>query len=468
MVLKHTKNRCITRQKLVSCVLSFFLIASPLAFFPSCASTQVEEAPQLGVPEDFTKRELSNGIPVVFKQNRGSKIVVCKVVFEGGTSAIDANLGGIEKLSLDLMLRGSEKYPYSKIQQVEYENSVYLSDTSGKEFSTLGFMCIQRDMSLALDMLSECIVNPSLSEGDFKQKMAEISSSIANRKADPSGALGLAISKAVFNNHPYGTTATVTEESYKNINLPLVHGIHQSLVNALRMKIVVVGNFSFDLIESFTASLEEKFGSISKKAYSAPKIPKISINGSNVFVGNEQAGNTGYIAGLFEYPRRDSEECIPLAIAAMYIDDLFFSQVREKAGATYSINIGALGGQELLGVIEVFKATEKKQLKQLIFNAISSFDEATIEKKLNQYKNRYISSIFSSSQTAGGVASSIIASMEYFNSETAYLKRPDLVEAVTSAQVIAAFKKYIEPVVKENAIKWVVVDGEENLGEYDF
>ncbi|WP_407425425.1 hypothetical protein, partial [Treponema sp.] len=67
-----------------------------------------------------------------------------------------------------------------------------------------------------------------------------------------------------------------------------------------------------------------------------------------------------------------------------------------------------------------------------------------------------------------GVASSVISSMEYLGSETEYLKRSELVEKVTAKQVVAAYKKYFEPVVKENAIQWIVVDGEENLKKYDF
>ena len=200
-----------------------------------------------------------------------------------------------------------------------------------------------------------------------------------------------------------------------------------------------------------------------------PKIPHVEVKDKNaILVANEQAGDTGYITGIFEYPSRDSEDCIPLAVALMYLDDLLFSQVREKAGACYSIYTGVLGGKELLGALTVYKATEKQNLRQLIYDTILSFDEATLEKKLNQYKNRYISTIFSSSQTASGVTSALISSIEYFGSETAYLKRVELIENLTAKQVIAAYKKYIEPIAKQDAARWVVVDSEKNLPLYDF
>lgn len=455
------------KKNILASVLALACI-SVSGIFVSCGTTKAVDNAVLGSPEDFTKRQLANGVPVIFKQNRGSKIVVLRVIFEGGTSAIDKSMGGIEALTLDLALRGSETYKHQDIQKLEYEKSFSLTSSSGRDYSTAGFICIQRDLAEVLTIFSDCIMNPAFLESDFNQRMQEVSSEIAGKKADPSGALGNAISKVAFQNHPYATTTSITEESYPNISLTMVKGIHQSLLNAFRIKVVAVGNFNHDLIDSLVSELNSSIGQIPRKAYSAPKIPKIPVMTETVRVANEQAGDTGYIAGLFECPSRSDPNYIPFAVASMYIDDLFFSQVREKAGAVYSINSGIIGGKELLGVISIYKATEKKNLKKLVYDAISSFSEDEITKKLEQYKNKYITSIYSSAQTASGLASTVVSSTEYFDSESAYLGRADMVNAVEAKQVVSAYKKYFEPIVKQNAAQWIIVDGEENLDEYDF
>lgn len=443
----------------------FFCLAIALS---SCGSTKGIALGEDSDKEGFVHKKLSNAVPVIFKQNRGSKIVVFRLVFEGGNSVIDKSLSGIENITLDLALRGSEAHPYSEIQQLEYEKSFSFTSSSGKDYSTAGFICIQRDLAEVFSIFADCIINPAFSEAEFEKQMKDISMHIASRKADPSGALGNAISKAAFTNHPYETTASVSEESFPNINLTMVRGLHQSLLNAMRLKIVVVGNFSSDLIDSFTKELENTFGQVARKAYSAPKIPKIPAVGESVRVANEQAGDTGYIAGLYSCPRRTDSDYVPYAIASMYIDDLLFAQVREKAGAVYSINTGVIGGKEMLGVLSVYKASEKKQLKKLINDAILSFNEEEISKKIDQYKNKYMTSIFSSSQISSGLASSIISSLEYHGSENAYLKRGRQIQDVEAKDVIAAYKKYFEPVARNNAVRWIIVDGKDNLSEYDF
>lgn len=110
----------------------------------------------------------------------------------------------------------------------------------------------------------------------------------------------------------------------------------------------------------------------------------------------------------------------------------------------------------------------KKNLKDAILRSFSNYSDSDLEKNLDKYKNKYISALFSPSQTASGVANSVVSSIEYFGEAKAYLNRVELVQNVTSEQVIAAYKKYLEPIAKENYIRWVVVDSEENLSEYDF
>ena len=458
----------VMRLRIKPVAIFVFLLTAILAL-SSCGSAKNVVSNQLGSTEDFSRRQLSNGIPVIFRQNQGSKIVVLHIIFESDGSSLDRNISGLESLTLDLMMRGSGKYPYSRIQQLEYEKSFSLSFSAGKDYSTAGFVCIQRDLAEVLDIFSDCILRPSLSDQDFNQKMREASAAIASRKSDPSGALGMALLKSAFKNHPYEASTFITEDSYPNMSLELARNLHENLLDAMRMKIVIVGNFTDDLIDDFTSELDAKFGSVEKKSFSAPKIPEIDVNyAQTVLVANERAGETGYIAGVFKYPSRGSDDCIPLAVSLMYLDDLLFSQVREKAGAVYSINSGIIGGKELLGVISVYKASEKRNLKNLIYDTILSFDEENLERKLNQYKNRYISSIFSSSQTASGLASSVISSLEYFGSEDAYLRRIETIENLTSRQVIDAYKKYVEPIARQNAAQWIVVDSEKNLSEYDF
>lgn len=436
----------------------------------SCASTAKSGGADFYADNiaDFRTEKLSNGIPVYFKQNHGSKVVVLRMIFEGGVASYEEKKDGIEDFALSLALHGSKNYPYETLQTLEYEKSFSVVSSSNRDFSTAGFTCIFRDLNEVAGIFADSILNPNMSEEDFRQLQTETLDSLESRKANPNGTLGLALSKAAFKNHPYEVSASAREETFSSITLDDLKNHLDSMLNAKRIKFVVVGDLRVDETKEFTLELDKYFGKIQKKAWTRPEIPSVSVSGETVYAANEQAGDSGYITGAFVCPGRNAADYIPFAISTMYLDDILFDQVREKEGAVYSIGTGVLGGKVLLGALSVYKGNNSKNLKELINAAVLSFDESETSRKLDQYKNKYISTLFSSSQNAAGIAANMVSSLEYYGSEAAYLKRSEKVQAVTAKQVNAAYEKYLKSAAESGKISWVVVSSAESVKTFGF
>ncbi|MBQ0052288.1 MAG: insulinase family protein [Treponema sp.] len=443
------------------CVLTFFLA--------SCASSKNSgNSFYADNIVDFRTEKLSNGIPVYFKQNHGSKVVVLRMVFEGGVVLYDSKIDGIEDFAFDLAFHGSKNYSYEDLQRLEFEKSFSTISSCSKDYSIAGFTCIARDLDLVTDVFADSILNPNMSESDFDQLYNLANQSLVSRKADPSSVLGLELSKLAYEDHPYAVSAQVQEKSISKLTLDAVKRHYETLLNPSRIKFFVVADMNVDETKEFAKKLSTVFASLEKKSYSKSSIPKPSVKGITNYAANQQAGETGYIAGLFECPDKDDSDYIPYALATLYLDDIFFEQVREKAGAVYFMGTGVVGGKHLLGAISAYKANNSKNLKQVIFDAINSLDESTIEKKLEQYKNKYITILFNSSQNAAGIAGNMISSLEYFGSETAYLRRSEKVQAVNAGQVYAAYEKYLKKVAQDGGASWAVVSNEESLKTFGF
>lgn len=472
----NLKNDCLSMRLLrplqagwLAMTFSVFWLLLPVFCLSSCASSKAS-GPDFYADNiaDFRTEKLSNGIPVFFKQNHGSKVVVLRMIFEGGVASYESKKDGIEDFALSLALHGSEKYSYETLQTLEYEKSFSVVSSSNRDFSTAGFTCIFRDLDEVTEIFADSILNPLMSEEDFAQMQTETLDSLESRKANPNGTLGLALSKAAFKNHPYEVSASAREETFSSITLDDLKNHLSSILNAARIKFVVVGDLRVDDTKEFASKLDGFFGSIEKKSWTKPETPALQVSGETVFAANEQAGDSGYISGVFACPERNSSDYIPFAISTMYLDDILFDQVREKEGAVYSIGTGVVGGKVLLGAISVYKGNNSKNLKDLINAAVLSFDEGKTSEKLEEYKNKYISSLFSSSQNAAGIAANMVSSLEYFGSESAYLKRSQKVQAATAKQVNAAYEKYLKAAVESGKITWVVVSSGESVKTFGF
>lgn len=421
---------------------------------------------------DFSTTTLSNGIPVVFKKNNAGKIYVVRMIIDGGVSFVPAKKSGLEDATLEMVQYGSEKYPYTEIQRLKFEQSFSITSDAGYDYATYSFRCIEKYLDGVMDIFADSFLHPLFNEEDFAKLKAEYAEDIQRSHTEPSSLLALTMRKEAFKGHPYESNPSVTKESFDNITLDAVKSHYKTLLNAKRLKIVVIGELSDVVQKKIEEKLESAFGAIPATDFVRPEIPELSVKGATVHEKLEQAGDSGYAFGYYRCPDRASAEYIPFVIASMYIEEALFSQVREQLGAVYSAGNGIMGGSKLFGVLSVYRASKPENLEQYMYDAVDSFpDEKGIQEKLNQYKNKYITALFSSAQDSNGVAGNVVSSWQNYGDPTRYLHRTEEVQEVTAEQVLAAYQTYFARNKnraaggKVNPIRWIVVDKD---GRYSF
>ena len=436
-------------------VFSFTLI--------SCTSVPKDSAYYKENIKDFSQIKLQNGIPVILKNVPTSKITVIQMIIEGGTPLLSTDKSGLENVTLELMLHGCDLYSYEEIKKLEYEISYSLTMSSSKDYSVVRLKCIDKDFDTVFSLFADSVLNPLMQKEDFEQIMNEKKESVQQVLSNPSSLLGREVHKIAYKNHNYAALVSVTEGSINSISYKDVIECYNKILNSNRIKFVVVGNFNTDRTEILKNRLDEYFGNIKTEDFNVPIINKVSVKNEVVNITSEQAGDVGYLIGFFNCPNRYDLDYVPYAIATMYLDDILFSYVRENKGAVYSIGSGILGGKEMLGAISAFKVSDKENIIKLINESIEMFpNQKEIETKLDQYKNKYITTLFSSSQNITGVASNIVISLEYANNPTKYLERTKEVQNVTAKQVLEAYKKYLSRENDKNPITWVFCKKDKN------
>lgn len=414
---------------------------------------------------DFSTETLSNGIPVVFKKNNSGKVYVVRMIIDGGVSLVPESKSGLEGAVLEMVEYGSEKYTYADIQRLKFEQSFSITSSAGYDYSTYSFRCIEKYVEGVLDIYADSFLHPLFNPENFDTLKTEYAENIQRSQTEPSSLLALTMQETAFAGHPYASKPVVTKESFDAITLDAVKEHYKTLLNAKRLKIVVVGELPDPVRKVILDKLEAAFASIPVAEYSRPEIPSFTTGGKTVYKKLEQAGDSGYAFGYFSSPDRTSPEYVPFVIASMFIEDALFAQVREEKGAVYSAGIGIMGGVKILGVLSVYRASKPENLQKYIYDAVDSFpDQMEIQERLDHYKNKYITAIFSSAQDTNGVAANIVSSLQNYGDPTTYLRRTEEVQAVTAEQVLTAYRTYFARTPmraangKVNPIRWVVVD----------
>lgn len=470
--------RTVALQVLSAAVAVLLILA--LLFSMGCASSSASS--QGGSTyyddnsKDFSEASLANGVPVVFKRQQG-KTAWVGLVIAGGAVLVPADKGGLEDVTLSLLLHGSARYPYSELQRMQHEQSFSIAWSAAREYALVSASFILRDLDDVLSVLGDGFLHPLLQETDFTTIMTAERQRLQREATDPSGVLGTELAAAAFEGHPYASSCEVTLQTADAISLDDVRVHHETLLNASRLAVVAVGDFDTALQKQLVSQLDATVGTVSTAPFARADVPPLTVDAaaSTVYAICETAGDTGYIAGIRACPDRTTSEYVAYAIAGMYLDDLLFAQVREQHGAVYSIGSGVLGGRQLLDALSLYKATERQMLQRYVYEAVESFpDEASIAQTLDRYKNKYITTLFSSSQTVGGIAGNIVRSLIYYGSPTQYLRRAEQVQAVTATDVADVYAKYLALSADRaaggvvNPIRWVVVSGADVVHEFVF
>ena len=310
----------------------FVLFTAGVFFLAGCASSpkNAKDAYYEENVKDFSKYELKNGIPVIFKKTNGGQVFVLRTVFEGGTPLVSPKMAGIEGLTLELMFHGSKNFSYEDIQNMQYGISFSMNSSSGRDYSVTGIKCLQKDLDAVLEVYADSINSPAFLENDFKQMMLNEEDSFVRSKSDPSGQLGIELEKTAFGKTSYASSTSVTEESLKLITLDEIKNHHKKLLDAKRIKFVVVANMDFDGQQKLVEKLNSYFGAIQKGSYKAPEVGEIFVEGEDIFLKNEQAGTSGYSIGFFNCPKRYDSDYVPFAISLIYLDEIGRASCRER------------------------------------------------------------------------------------------------------------------------------------------
>ncbi|HRY62128.1 MAG TPA: insulinase family protein, partial [Candidatus Fermentibacter sp.] len=125
-------------------------------------------AASASVPSDVMEFELGNGIRVISRQMPSTNEGLA-VFLEGGSRTLDEGTAGIENLAFEACLMGSSRYPGEAWRSLMDVTQARIEGVYGYDFSALRLMCLEEDLPVLLDAMSDCLIDPELEASAFER-----------------------------------------------------------------------------------------------------------------------------------------------------------------------------------------------------------------------------------------------------------------------------------------------------------
>ncbi len=403
-------------------------------------------------PDDIVRRELPNGSVVLFRPNLSSlSVVVTGYLSAGAIFEPDEKLGLAGFTALALM-RGTTQHDFQQIYDGLESSGASLGIDGGTH--SIGFYghALAEDLDLLTGTLAEALRQPVFPADQVERLRDQLLTGLAIRAQDTAELASLAFDEMVYAGHPYRRPEDGYPETIRSIKREDLVAFHEKYFGPRGMVISIVGGVGMErALESVTRFLGDWENSNQPIQPELPFLKPLSGTISRQ-VNIPDKSEADIMIGVAGPPRRSPDFLVAslgnniLGQFGMY--GRIGESVREKSGLAYHASSslsGGIGPGPWLFLAGVDPNNIEKVI-ELMRQEIGRFiREPVTNEELADSQANYIGRLPLSLESNAGVASALLNLERYSLGLDYYQRYPDLIRAITPAEILETAQRYLHP-----------------------
>jgi predicted Zn-dependent peptidase len=325
---------------------------------------------------EFERVTLGNGAELALMPKRDTPLVAMNVVVRGGSLADAPGREGTAALLAELMQKGAGSRDAPQFAEAIESVGGELGISAGAESLSLGASFLARDLGLMIELASDALLRPRLSDAEFdKVRERAIQSIAAAKDGDPRALVGEYGDAWLFRGHPYGRPVGGSEESLATVTLEDLKRHYEAQVRGDRLIIAVVGDFD---PADLRRRLEAAFGSLARGSAAAPSASRApTVEGRRVLlVDKPGATQTYFWLGNVGASRTDPERTAQAVVNTVFggrFTSMLNTELRIKSGLTYGAG-SAFDRPAQPGAFRITSFTATESTVQALDLALATLD----------------------------------------------------------------------------------------------
>jgi zinc protease len=281
---------------------------------------------------------LPNGIVLLVAERPAVPIVAVRVYMRAGSIYDPPDQAGLANLTGSVLTRGTAKRTGPELDSAIEFVGASLQAGASRDGLSVSLTAQKKDITLGLDLLSEVVLTPAFPEAEVTRKVAEIQAAIKRSEEDPNTVAARALSRLIFQGHPYGLPVEGTRETVGRLTRDGVVKFYRERARPDATIVAVVGAVTVD---EARREVMARLGSWARPTTPAPSAPtatsagaareetiKRELSQATIMFGRQAIGQT-------------DPEYFPLAVASYVLGggsaSRLYTRVREESGLAYSV-----------------------------------------------------------------------------------------------------------------------------------
>lgn len=385
---------------------------------------------------DVSIARLSNGIPVVTERMNHVRSVALGVWVASGSRSERGAEHGVSHFLEHMLFKGSARRSAEDIAREVDSVGGHLDAFTGKELAGYTMKVIDEHLPLAVDILSDLVLHPSLDAVELEREKGVVLEELKMETDNPEYCVHEMWVSKFWKNHGLGASILGTRKSIGAFTRDLLSSYHERVYVPDNLLITAAGNFEQDhligLLESHFGLRSGELGLAPDPA--PPPTPSISIKKKRL---QQVQICLGLPAMQATSPERHAAYLLNTLLGGGMSSRLF-QNIRERQGLAYSV-YSELSLYRDTGSLAIYAGTSRESLFKVIQLILEEFTrlkadgvgDAELRRAKDNVKGSLMLSLESTSSRMGSLARQFLQ----FQRVASFEEMLASIESVTSADV---------------------------------
>jgi predicted Zn-dependent peptidase len=390
---------------------------------------------------------LPNGLIILTERMEHLRSVATGVWIKSGSRAEEAEINGISHFVEHMVFKGTRSRSAQHIAREMDSIGGNLDAFTGKETICFNVKSLADHVPIALDVLSDLVLNPVFASNDIERERGVILEEIKIDEDNPDILVHELFTQNFWKDHPLGKPILGTTTTVARLDQQRLLDYHMGRFNAGNMVFSAAGNLQHD---EFVQAVTDKFASL-HPGQPATELPA-PLSSARILLKNKKSLEQVQLClGVPSPPVADESRFATLILNTVLgggMSSRLFQTIREERGMAYSVYSDITPYRDT-GSLCVFAGTSAGKALECIDLIMAEFaklkqeplSEEELTRAKDQLKGNILMGLESSNSRMANLARQEIYFGHFFSSDEIIAR----VEAVQADQVQRMAQQLFDP-----------------------
>ena len=396
---------------------------------------------------NIRRQKLPNGLTIITEQMQHIRSASIGVWLQTGSRDEDPEWNGISHFIEHMVFKGTKHRTAEEIARQVDSIGGNMDAFTAKECICFNVKVLDEHVPVALDILSDLVLNPVFDAGDIARERGVILEEIKMDEDNPDYLVHEIFTQNFWKDHPLGKPILGTKETVKRFERQPVLDAYAYRFSPGNIIVSAAGNLDHDrFVELVTGHFQHMKPTSNGFHSSAPKIS------SRIILRNKKALEQVQLCiGVPAHPIAHAKRHAGYVLNTLLgggMSSRLFQNIRERQGLAYSI-YSDLNPYRDTGCLAVYAGTSLASASKVVQSVVGEFrklkTEPVAEEELNRSKAQLKGSLMLSLESSTSRMSNLARQEMYFDRFYDLDELIEKIEAVTTEDLSTLAREFFQP-----------------------